>query len=143
MNQNLKWYESKRGVNQQRSGNRLYNHKKIKLNEYKCSNAKCVASIFLIMVVLLGGQNVIADPLQIHRYNDKHAAKSIQINFLSIMSSYLRLKVWDTQIHHEWEKNRVKYKERNPTSNIVLPEFCSVINICINNTLKIILKFYN
>ena len=36
----------------------------------------------------------------------------------------------------------MKYKERNPTSNIVLPEFCSVINICINNTLKIILKFY-
>ena len=72
MNQNLKSYESKRGPNQLRSGNRLYNHKKRKLNEYKCSNAKCIASIFLLMI-LVGGQNVIADPLQIHRYNDKHA----------------------------------------------------------------------
>jgi hypothetical protein len=61
MNQNLKWYESKRGTKQLRSGNRLYNNRPRKLNENKCSNSKCFASIFLGMV-LLGGQNVIADP---------------------------------------------------------------------------------
>jgi hypothetical protein len=26
-----------------------------------------------LLLILVGGQNVIADPLQIHRYNDKHA----------------------------------------------------------------------
>jgi hypothetical protein len=69
MNQNLKWYESKRCAKQLRSGNRLYNNIQRKLNEYICSNAKCFAYILLVMV-LLGGQNVIADPLQI---NHKHA----------------------------------------------------------------------
>ncbi len=68
MNQNLKSYEPKRGPNQLRSGNRLYYHKKIKLNECKCSNAKCFASIFLLLI-LVGGQNVIADPSQIHAEN--------------------------------------------------------------------------
>ena len=140
MNQNLKWYESKRGVNQQRSGNRLYNHKKIKLNEYKCSNAKCVASIFLIMVVLLGGQNVIADPLQIHRYNDKHAENCEEypdkfFEHNEQLSKVKNLNNSDTLIHQQWEKNREEYKEKNPTSNIVLPEYSTVKNMCLNNTI--------
>ena len=71
MNQNLKWYESKRGANQLRSGNRLYNHKKRKLNEYKCSNAKCFASIFLLMI-LVGGQGIKAHSISCKKKMNKN-----------------------------------------------------------------------
>ncbi len=85
-------------------------------------------------MVLLGGQNVIADPLQI---NHKHAenCEQYQDDFFEHKDQLTKVKSLinpDTQIQQEWEKNRAEYNEKNPTSNIVLAEFSNVKNVFLN-----------
>jgi len=95
---------------------------------------------------LLGGRNVIADPLQIGRYNDKHSynCEEYPDEFLEHKEQLTKVKSLinpDTQIKQEWEKNR-EYKEKNPNSNIVLVEFSCEKNFERKNYNFLNIKFY-
>ena len=83
---------------------------------------------FLVMVLL--GQNVIADQLQIGRYYDKHVENCEEYpeqffehkKQLTKFESFIKP---DSKMHQECEKKRADYKEKNSDSNFVLTEFSS------------------
>ena len=84
MNNTLKYYRSKRDRLQLRYGNRLYNLRGRKQNEFVCGTDKCYASLFLVLI-LVGGEHVIAEPLELLSYNGSHKEHCIEKPFILII----------------------------------------------------------
>ena len=139
MNNTLKYYRSKRDNLQLRYGNRLYNLRARKQNEFVCCTDKCYASLFLVLI-LVGGQHVIAEPLELLSYNDSHKEHCIEKPDEFFETREQRTKVNGelgpfSKIQQTWERNRAEFKENNPESTVILPDFSMVLFI--NNFLFI------